>query len=1295
MPEQRLQEEVSFPRGGGARQSSQQAEESSEQNKKRKSLQASTETDFLFGKKDDAKTSKKPKKRKASSSDAQSLLPLGGGGVVVTASKRNAKKAAAPTIEALGFSKLAKNTKVLAVVRELQNEFAVVSLPNLLTGYILPSTDYSLPSSLKLGQTLAVCVQKVVTEDVKGQATPRRRIQVSPLPLHVNVRDETMFQKKKLPVRGQMTSVEDHGCLVDLGLGRRGFLKYEDIQGKYHILGDDDEDADYVSNESKSPHILQPGRLLDFYVSSKKNQVYALQLPSKKTLVNQVVAPPATSKSAPYTLASITPGWLVNAKIEAMAKNGLCVTFLGSIFRGAIELGHLGGYHIPSSKDDNDGWKILFHKHQHFPARVVAVDVPTKLIRLTLLPHLLELKVPPPLPSVGSTIEECTVIRNDPGIGALLALPESYNFESNELSRKMLKSSDLFQHHDFTEASAVRAVYVHISKALEGEKDTNSASIFGKEFAISTKHTVRILSHGNMMDGVASGACALSILEAHVLTYGDLKAGQVYKQVPVVAQLQGGSILVQLGGDGIRALIPKDHLIDSSATNSEYRKKIMKQKFAVDAKVDVRVMWVDPLKKKCFATTKKSLVKASEDQIISSYQELKLGERATGFVSKVDNKALYITFCNRVFGKVTSRSLAAELGMENVHDNYTVGDVVTCRIVKLKKRTSRRRSYSPRNNDGESNDEDQDAQRAYWEVTLSLKVDGEDRDDAIVKDAIEEQERIDVKNPKQVQVQAGAILPMKSMKIVELIKGKRKTKGGYIPGYAIVSIKSKHLLPKSECGSMESNMECKLPYDQILDDYAAEDIESVEAFDALAESVLTVGKKINQKGIILTDPRKSNVDFLSGIGRLAIVSIRKNLIQTAESQYNSGESSSDDVILPTPNSRLFVGALLRGYVVQVDPRYGGFVRFLDGLTGIIPKKSGGLNMPLFQTVVTRVKALDDAKNQILLEPINTMDKEHQLAFPLPLNTGDKVDAIVKTVDFLLVTLDILDEMIDSDSTRVCLHCTMKESSEREVKSHPKSVSDSKDNITKGHPFYGLKPGQKLSGLSVLSAERRKGLIQVHLTDRDLEVDTSMAPIFAKNRSQLKPGTITSVIVTGVAPKNKGLYVEASPFVKGFVPGLELSKDLKVLNRIGDHVSVGSRIRCCVMDQNQWHNNRAKNTNNNKKIGQTDKSKLIFSVLACKGDVNVSKPTRGDVIVGRIQRGLPQSLSPSLMLSLRGGYVGRCCITELDENDEWENMPVGRRTHAEEKKEQGMDDSMDVDDEENENDDKKKNDIDER
>ena len=52
----------------------------------------------------------------------------------------------------------------------------------------------------------------------------------------------------------------------------------------------------------------------------------------------------------------------------------------------------------------------------------------------------------------------------------------------------------------------------------------------------------------NLVEGaVATGKCVPSYLPAHVSTYADLKAGQVYKQLTICAQLENRSILVQFG----------------------------------------------------------------------------------------------------------------------------------------------------------------------------------------------------------------------------------------------------------------------------------------------------------------------------------------------------------------------------------------------------------------------------------------------------------------------------------------------------------------------------------------------------------------------------------------------------------------------------------------------------------------------------------------------------------------------------------------------------------------------------
>lgn len=1404
---------------------------SSSSSKKRKSssdegmdeLQQSSsiKTDVLFGNartptstSDKKRDLSKNKKRKTSSdggpdtalnNSKHSLLPLGGGGVVVVQTRHNHNKmkdragnAPAPSsvpktsvvIEAFGFSKLAKGTKVLACVRDVHPQYILVSLPNLLTAYILPTESSvggatSFPRMVSVGQTLAVVVQKVVMEPLPG-GTSRRRIQVTPLPQAINPRGLLLgddgsgsgtslsnianrLSRSCIPLRGQITSVEDHGCIVDLGYGKKGFVTFAHVgDGKDYTILDDDEDDKENENDDgdenedtptgkdkkkTKPIVLQKGRLYDFNVlpvaSSGDDKVETLilplSLPTTETLAKQTVSNPINASSTttpnnnskhkskmitattPLSLSSLTPGWLVQAKVETVATNGLCVSILGNVFRGAIEWNHLGAAVIPTTKDNNSGWKDLFQPHQQFAARIVAVDVATRLVRLSISPRVLNMTrmadTTSPLygfPAVGTIIPDCTVIKVDPGIGALLTLPSEYDDDPklHRLPKSLMKSYDLFQNPTFLEACHTRKVYVHISKALDDVPDADrgsakdaqkaSSSLFNKEFAPSTKHTVRILNIGHWMEGVAAGGCARSILDAHVLTHNDIVAGMVYKQVPICAQMAGGSVLVQLGGEnttknskkgkknrnnsssqrrtGISGLLPPIHMFDTMSAaggTSEYRQRVIKAKYAVDAKVDVRVLWVDLVQKKCLVTAKKTMVQATSEQIITSYNEAKVGQIAVGFVSKVDDQGLFVTFCNKVYGRVTARSLVTELGIDNHRENYGIGDVVTCRVVKLKliQRKARRKSFDDQDDDEMDVDDEEEQStkksiKQHWELTLSLKTEQDADGDG-------GGEIIDVENPQQIRIKAGSILPVKSMKIIELVNGTSKPTGGYIPGHAVVSINSKHTVALDSLGEgkMLPNIEFKLPFSQLADSYDPADVVSVEALDEMAKRVLKVGKKINQKGIVLLDPKKSNVDYSSGIGKMPIVSLRKLLIETMEDQSTTdGDEQENIPILPSPDTPLFVGALLRGSVVNKDPRHGAFVRFLDGLTGLVSKKSGGLGLPLYESVLTQVRAIDDSifPHRILLEVSQgseTRNGRTSANLSTSVKVGQKLHrATVKKISFYELSLKVEGDKSLIGNERIKLYCTNKEGNIFRIKCKNKSQVEKtysvKAAITKSHPFYGIKVGQELSDLTVLSVQQQGDHFVIFVTDKvsneKSESSSNIAPFFV-SPSQLEPGTEATAIVSGFADDNKGLYVNISPSVTGFVPSLELSTDLNVLNNVESSVPLGAIIHCSALDNKLWHENRSRcplgltpEHRRKKMMNAKNDHSLFLSVLALQSDPPiVQKPVDSSLIIGRVNKSLPSIHAPSLMLDLRGGYVGRCCITELDEPDEWVNMPLGR------------------------------------
>ena len=491
-------------------------------------------------------------------------------------------------------------------------------------------------------------------------------------------------------------------------------------------------------------------------------------------------------------------------------------------------------------------------------------------------------------------------------------------------------------------------------------------------------------------------------MKAHVLTHGDLEPGKLYRGVQVCGQLEGGSVMVDFGMN-VRGIIPQMHLFDHSV-QSEFRARLMKEKYAVGTKVDVRCLSVDVAHKRCIVTAKKSLLKAS-DAIITSYENLQPGQTATGFISKIDDKGLCVTFCNRVYGKVTARSLAAELGVQDHRADYHVGDVVQCRIINCKKR---------------SNSKSHDGQ---YDLNLSLNVQrgvSEEMEDAVTHD--------DKSHP--VELKAGAVLPEKCMRVVEIVNSIPKKDGLYIPGHAIVRIKSKYLV-KDDSVKTLPHVECKLPFDQLMDSYAEKDIESAESLDRLAKGMLTVGKKIDHKGLVLSDPKKSTDEYASGLGRLPIVSLRPKLIETAESQ-TSDRNTYESPLIPTEDTHLFMGAFVQGYVTQVNPKHGSFIRFLNRVTGLVPKVKSGLNLPKYGTVTCRIVAIDVSSSppKILLTLASSKDKKKVLdkaeaSSTVKIKKGDVIDdVVVEDCDFYRATVKLGGH---HKNVRARVHVTMGES----------------------------------------------------------------------------------------------------------------------------------------------------------------------------------------------------------------------------------------------------------------------------
>ena len=486
--------EESFPRGGGGgRIDSASAALRTPSAKEQKSSSTSTSTkrkaqqqaqagadrdDFLFGSRSSTSTpgeggaSGKKKRRKSSSAHntvdtggSSSMLPLGGGAVLQPTAFDSSSRgkdggpSKAALIESLSFNKLGKGTRLLGLVRDVAPDYAVVSLPNMLTGFVrrAKATDIALTDVYTPGTMMAFSIVKTTTETVassssssgsssangKAKTETRRRIELTASPQVINadlrLADLDDGDAAATTIRGRIVSCEDHGCIVDLGLAGLGrkmaFLRYENVEGGYDIAAasdeedddeemkdsesesgsdDDDEDEDEKmedaedsdddddenndggkkgkkkkdGNDQKSSgdakFILNAGRIYDFTVKSIPAALLSssaaaagvggaavVQLGLRKAtslarVVTSIIATSASSSSSTgYTVRTLRPGMLLKCHVEHYARNGLCVTFLGNVFRGSIDMANLGGYwsgvgKMDGVKDANLWWKDVF-----------------------------------------------------------------------------------------------------------------------------------------------------------------------------------------------------------------------------------------------------------------------------------------------------------------------------------------------------------------------------------------------------------------------------------------------------------------------------------------------------------------------------------------------------------------------------------------------------------------------------------------------------------------------------------------------------------------------------------------------------------------------------------------------------------------------------------------------------------------------------------------------------------------------------------------------------------------------
>eukprot|EP00903_Cladosiphon_okamuranus_P010099 g9564.t2 len=893
-----------FPRGKGVAEAGSAASSSTpssikQDGKKRKAPATSPaaggrEEEWLFGAggyKDKSKQSSRGGKR------AQV-----GSGMLVEHSGRG------PRLEMVSFKKLNKGTLALGVVFKINVHDMVVSLPSSLTGVVRRNevsdlfhrraTKHSnsikhsgrgsrgkgryfdesnadenkpLTDLFQEGQVVR-CAIISLAKEVGG-----RHIELSLRASVLNNGLSLSQLTKGSGVYGSVTSAEDHGYVVSLGLdGVTAFLPKKD-----------------------APEAgLEAGQPVETVIQTVKAAARTVTLSADPSLVSSALA-----KGTAFDLRSLKPGMLVDTIVDSVLSNGLLVSFLG-FFAGCVDHNHMPVV-SGDGKEEAKGWRPLFRPGpEPVRARVLLVDYVNKAIRLTLRPHLLEMRPPSGLPPTGALLEG-EVVRVDPSLGLLLRVPSTEQDDGtaatgNAPAAKKETGQGRRERRAAAAAAAVAATaaavaakgeergkeeadikwgsvgaYVHISRISDERVEHVE-----KSYKPGQKVRCRVTG-SSLVEGWSAASLRPSILQAAVLRYQDLKPAALVEGE--VAAVEAFGLLVKLG-EGVRALVSKNHLGDVTVKNPKAR-------FKVGARVKGRVLTVDAGSSKATLTLKRSLVKDKREPI-TSYENAKKKEdmACTGFVTKVAPFGLHVSFYDNVFGLLPAKSLRRH-GIQDPAEAFTAGQVVGC-VIRLCDVSS----YPPK-------------------ITLSLDVAGktEQIDGAAAADQSDDEV-------------AAAECPFSPGEMVSGVVSSTQNTDGMV----VMDLTSSTSSPPSPFSASKKNKKNAKPATArgVLPHAHLGDHASV-CGEATLAAALAPGTTVEELLVLEVDR--------TGV---PIVSLKPLLLQAVKSrsEKEQGQGQVDDrkAFIPKAASEVSVGDLLCGYVSRVES-FGLFVKFLGRFTALCPR----------------------------------------------------------------------------------------------------------------------------------------------------------------------------------------------------------------------------------------------------------------------------------------------------------------------------------------------------------------------
>ncbi|XP_028005179.2 protein RRP5 homolog [Eptesicus fuscus] len=453
--------EESFPRGGTRKT-----------HKSEIAFQQTVEQDNLF----DISTEEESIKRKKSQKGPAKTKKL-------KIEKKESSKSIKEKFEILSIESLCEGMRILGCVKEVNELELVISLPNGLQGFVQvteisdaytkklneqveqeePLKDLaSLPELFSPGM-LVRCVVSSLGITEKG----KKSVKLSLNPQNVNKVLSAEALKPGMLLTGTVSSLEDHGYLVDIGVGgARAFLPLQKAQ-------------EYIRQKNKGAK-LKVGQYLNCVIEEVKGNGGVVSLSIGHSEVSTAIA----TEEQNWTLNNLLPGLVVKAQVQKVTPFGLTLNFL-SFFTGLVDFMHL--------EPKKAG---TYFSNQAVRACVLCVHPRTRAVRLSLRPVFLQ-------PGRPLTQLSCQ------HLGAVLDDVPVQGFFSKAGATFRLKDGSL--------------AYARLNHLSDSKK-----AFSPEAFKPGNTHKCRIINY-SQMDELALLSLRTSIIEAQFLGYHDIKPGALVK----------------------------------------------------------------------------------------------------------------------------------------------------------------------------------------------------------------------------------------------------------------------------------------------------------------------------------------------------------------------------------------------------------------------------------------------------------------------------------------------------------------------------------------------------------------------------------------------------------------------------------------------------------------------------------------------------------------------------------------------------------------------------------------------